>query len=149
MGDSRIFDRGLEMQSPFAVKKQDFSWGKLDDEGMASKLSAISDKDAEETTHLFLQRNNLTKFPDLGRFKNVRLLDVSHNAIDSEVNLRSLPKLRTLYLQGNSLTGLPKGGDKSKLEVLWLEDNIGLASKAVNVGKPFHEDPAAIQALYK
>ena len=64
-------------------------------------------------------------------------------------DLSALP-LETVYLQNNDLSEVPKQlAGLSKLDVLWLEGNEQLGSKAVNLGKPFHEEHAAVQALIK
>jgi Leucine-rich repeat (LRR) protein len=55
--------------------------------------------------------------------------------------------LHTLYLQNNQLTEISALRGLSTLEVLWLDSNEQLGSKAINIGKPFHEDRAAVQAL--
>ncbi len=53
-------------------------------------------------------------------------------------------------MQNNDLSDIPKQlSSLSKLDVLWLEGNEQLGSKAVNLGKPFHEEHAAVQALIK
>ena len=116
------------------------------------RLKALSDEDAAAVTHLFIQRNEITKIPSrVSRLKNLRILDASHNQIDSVASeLGQLGDLHTIYLQGNRLTGVPRALSQLKnLDVLWLEENEGLGDKARNLGKPFHEDRQGVLELFK
>jgi Leucine-rich repeat (LRR) protein len=81
--------------------------------------------------------------------QNLKVLDAGHNHLTGLPDLSSLP-LETLYLQNNDLSEVPRQlAGLSKLDVLWLEGNEQLGSKAANLGKPFHEEHAAVQALIK
>merc|ERR1711991_253534 len=139
------------MSKDKAKTKLELGWKSLTDEEADEKVKRLSDEEAEAVTHLFIQRNKLTRMPaGLERLKNLKLIDASHNEIaELPSALGRLPELHTLYLQTNKLTELaPRAfATLNKLDVLWVEDNEGLGERAINVGKPFHEDRDAVVAL--
>jgi Leucine-rich repeat (LRR) protein len=114
-------------------------------------LNDLSDEDAAKVTHLFVQRNELTKLPaSLKRLKNLHLLDASFNGLTelpSEVG--QLEHLHTVYLQSNELPDARRLANLKKLDILWLEGNVAMGVKAKNVGRPFHEDRAGVLELVK
>lgn len=81
----------------------------------------------------------------------MRVLDLGSNQItELPVELAQLTKLQSLYLQDNKLTAIPKElSALTNIDTLWLENNAGLGERAKNVGKPFHEDLKAAQALLR
>lgn len=132
----------------------ELSWGEGSDEKLEQHLKELSDEDAAAVTHLLVQRNGaqLTRLPAaVGRLTGLRLLDASHNALAAVPReLGRLEHLHTLYLQGNALSALPAElAAAPALEVLWLEENPALGDAQRNIGRPFHEDRAAVQALLR
>merc|ERR1711916_238129 len=131
--------------------KLNLSWKEMDDDGLDAKIKGLSDEEATAITHLYIQRNKLTTIPgSISRLSNLKLVDASHNQITQlSQPFSKLTKVHTVYLQGNSLEDVPRElKSLPELEVLWLEENEALAGKAVNIGKPFHEDRAAVKALF-
>lgn len=70
--------------------------------------------------HLDISHNNLSSMPYL-TLRNLVFLDVSHNALNSQMNLSELKELDTLYLQNNLLENAP---DLSKL---WRLDTVDVS----------------------
>jgi protein NUD1 len=57
----------------------------------------------------------------------LRVLRVSENRLQGQLNVAAFPNLRTLYADGNSLVALAKVGRLTKLENLSMRNQSGRA----------------------
>ncbi|OZJ03339.1 hypothetical protein BZG36_04216, partial [Bifiguratus adelaidae] len=107
--------------------KSDQPWTSMDMGGMGLKTISVSlYQNFEFLTTLYLNHNNFTELrPEIGRLKQLELLDLSANKLASiPPELGMLVKLKELLLFDNNLSTVPNElGSLYHLETLGLEGN--------------------------
>jgi len=90
---------------------------------------------------LNLAYNNLKEVANLDRFKNLTVLELQHNALESIVGVENLAKLQELKLEFNKLSDLPFLDSLKSLKSITTEGNdlkAGIAAKAKEIQDKFN-----------